>query len=182
MAATNVNTTVYIATSLDGLIAREDGNLDWLHSIEAPPSGEDYGYKAFMETVDALVMGRNSYEAALGFDRWPYDKPVVVLTTRPISIPAELRGSVESMSGQPGDILARLSSRGVRHVYVDGGRTIQRFLDAGAIQRLVITRIPVLIGRGIPLFGPLSRDVKLRHVETRQYPNGLVRSEYVVVA
>lgn len=134
-----------------------------------------------MQTVDAIVMGRHTYEKVRTFDTWPYDKPVVVLTSRQLAIPPNLEGSVEVMSGDPLEIIARLSARGMHHVYVDGGRTIQGFLAAGAIQRLVITRIPVLIGRGIPLFGPVSRDIHLRHVETRQYPSGLVQSEYAVV-
>jgi dihydrofolate reductase len=171
--------TVYIATSLDGFIARENGELDWLHAVAASDD-EDYGYKAFMQTVDAIVMGRHTYEKVLTFDKWPYDKPVVVLTTRQLAIPSELQRAVELMSGQPAEILARLSARGMHHVYVDGGRTIQKFLEAGAIQRLIITRIPVLIGRGIPLFGSVSRDIHLRHIETRSYRNGLVQSEHAM--
>lgn len=176
----NMKATVFIATSLDGFIARDDGNLDWLHAAGSSPDGEDYGYRAFMKTVDALVMGRHTYETVLGFDKWPYDKPVFVLATRPVEVPASVRGAVELTSGEPAELLARLASRGIEHVYVDGGRTVQRFLEAGAIQRLIITRIPVLIGRGIPLFGPVSRDIHLRHVDTRHYRNGLVQSEYIV--
>jgi dihydrofolate reductase len=171
--------TVYIATSLDGFIARENGELDWLHAVAASDD-EDYGYKAFMQTVDAIVMGRHTYETVRTFNKWPYEKPVVVLTTRQLTIPPELQDAVELMSGQPTEILARLSARGMHHVYVDGGRTIQKFLEAGAIQRLIITRIPVLIGRGIPLFGSVSRDIHLRHIETRLYRNGLVQSEYAM--
>jgi dihydrofolate reductase len=175
-----MNATVYIATSLDGFIARENGELDWLHEGGASSDGEDYGYKAFMQTVDAIVMGRHTYEKVRTFNKWPYDKPVIVLASRPLAIPPELQGAVEHMSGQPAEILARLSARGMHHVYVDGGRTIQKFLEARAIQRLIITRIPVLIGRGISLFGPVSCDIHLQHIATRQYPNGLVQSEYAV--
>ncbi len=173
-----MNATVYIATSLDGFIARENGGLDWLHAVESAPGGEDYGYRAFMETVDAIVMGRNTYDKVQTFDKWPYDKPAVVLTNRPLAIPAALAGSIEATAGPPGDILARLSARGMQHAYVDGGKTVQDFLEAGLIQRLIITRIPVIIGRGIPLFGPVSRDIPLSHIETRQYPNGLIQSDY----
>ena len=84
------------------------------------------------------------------------------------------------MSGSPEQIVARLEERGVRRAYVDGGVTIQRFLEAGAIQRIIITRIPILLGAGIPLFGSLSRDVRLTHIETRSWPSGLVQSEYIV--
>jgi dihydrofolate reductase len=168
---------------LDGFIARENGDLDWLPAGGGVSADEDYGYKTFMSTVDALVMGRHTYEKVRTFGDWPYgDKPVVVLSTRQLTIPPFLAKSVESMSGTPAEVLARLAARGARHLYVDGGKTIQLFLDAGAIQRLIITRIPVLIGQGIPLFGPLQRDVRLRHIETRQYASGLVQSEYEVAA
>lgn len=170
--------TVYIATSLDGFIAREDGNLDWLHEGGAAPEGEDYGYASFMQTVDAIVMGRNTFDKVLTFGKWPYDKPVVVLTTRRLDTSAG--GTVEAMSGRPAEILAQLAVRGIRHVYVDGGKTVQAFLEADAIQRLIVTRIPVIIGRGIPLFGPVSHDILLQHIQTRTYPNGLVQSEYHV--
>lgn len=173
---------VYVATSLDGFIAREDGNLDWL-----PPGGsedgEDYGYKAFMDMVDVLVMGRNTYEKALTFVNWPYGtKPVVVLSSSSLTVPAHIAKSVESMSCTPAEVISRLAARGAKHLYVDGGKTIQGFLSAGLVNRLIITRIPVLIGSGVPLFGSLERDIKLRHIETRQFSNGLVQSEYKVAA
>jgi len=174
--------SVYIATSLDGFIARENGDIDWL-----PPGpgtdGEDYGYAAFMDTVDVLVMGRHSYEKVRTLGPWFYGKkPVVVLTTRPVEIPPEIDGTVGTMSGTPAEIIARLAERGAKHLYVDGGVTIQRFLAAGAIQRIIITRIPVLIGSGVPLFGKLPGDIKLEHVATRDWPDGLVQSEYRVVS
>ena len=106
--------------------------------------------------------------------------PLFVLSTRPLA-PAPLGAVVERMSGAPADIVSQLAARGIRHVYVDGGITIQRFLQAGLIQRLIITRVPVLIGTGIPLFGPVPHDIVLRHVGTRQYASGLVQSEYAVV-
>ena len=168
--------SVFIATSLDGFIARVNGELDWLPA----GGGEEHGYEAFIATVDALVIGRKTYETVLGFDTWPYDvKPVYVLSTHTLA-PAPPGAAVERLSGAPAEIVAQLSARGIGHVYVDGGITIQGFLQAGLIQRLIITRIPVLLGAGIPLFGPLVRDINLRHVGTRQYASGLVQSEYVV--
>jgi len=170
--------SVFIATSLDGYIARVNGDLDWLPQ----GGGEPHGYDEFMATVDALVIGRKTYETVLAFDAWPYgDKPVVVLSTHSLA-PAPAGALVERMSGPPSEIVAKLAARGVGHVYVDGGITIQGFLQAGLIQRLIITRIPVLLGRGIPLFGELDRDVHLRHTGTRQYASGMVQSEYVVVS
>jgi dihydrofolate reductase len=169
--------SVFIGTSVDGFIARRDGALDFL----PPGGGEPHGYEEFMATVDALVIGRNTYETVLAFDTWPYgNNPVIVLSTRPIA-PAPAGAAVEQMSGEPAEIVAQLEARGIRHIYVDGGITIQRFLAADLIQRLIITRVPVLIGEGIPLFGPLPNDVRLRHIATRHYQSGLVQSEYEVM-
>jgi dihydrofolate reductase len=171
-----VKASVFIGTSLDGFIARANGDLDFL----PPGGGEPHGYDEFMATVDALVIGRKTFETVLTFDTWPYgEKPVFVLSTRPLA-PAPLLAVVERMSGAPADIVSQLAARGLRHVYVDGGITIQRFLQAELIQRLIITRVPVIIGTGIPLFGAVQRDIILRHVATRQYASGLVQSEYEV--
>ena len=172
-----MKTSVFVGTSLDGFIARSGGEFDFLpHG-----GGEDHGYSAFFATVDALVMGRNTYDTVLTFGEWPYgSKPVIVLSHRPIQRPADAKAVVEQMAGKPAEIVAALAARGLRHVYVDGGVTIQQFLRDGLIQRLVVTRVPVLIGSGIPLFGALPRDVTLQHVATRTYPSGLVQSEYTV--
>jgi dihydrofolate reductase len=171
-----VKASVFIGISVDGFIARPNGDLDFL----PPGGGEPHGYDEFMATVDALVIGRKTFETVLTFDAWPYgEKPVFVLSTRALA-PAPPGAVVEHMAGEPADIVAKLAARGIRHIYVDGGITIQRFLRAGLIQRLVITRVPVLIGTGVPLFGALPRDIALTHIATRQYASGLVQSEYVV--
>ena len=171
-----VKASVFIATSLDGFIARANDDLDWLPA----DGGEEHGYEAFIASVDALVIGRRTYEKVLTFDAWPYgEKPVYVLSTR--ELPAPPKGAVmERLSGDPANVLASLEAGGVRHVYVDGGVTIQRFLAAGLIQHLTITQIPVLLGGGIPLFGELEADIHLHPIATRQYTSGLVQSEYVV--
>lgn len=170
--------SVFIGTSLDGFIARPNGDLDFL----PPGGGEPHGYEEFMSTVDALVIGRKTFETVLAFDAWPYgDKPVFVLSTNPLA-PAPPGAVVEQLSGPPGEIVAQLSARGIAHIYVDGGVTIQRFLQSGLIQRLIITRVPVLIGSGIPLFGALPADIRLQHVATRHYASGLVQSEYRIPA
>ena len=171
-----ISCSVFVGTSVDGFIARRDGSLDWL----PPDGGEEHGYTAFIATVDAIVMGRGTFDTVLKFDRWPFQKPVIVLTTheRDAIVPPDAR--VEFMSGAPRDLVRRLAARGMTHVYVDGGVTIQRFLSAGLIDRMTITRVPVIIGEGIPLFGPMRRDVRLGHVATRSYPSGLVTTEYSV--
>jgi len=176
--SSTVKASVFIGTSLDGFIARTDGALDFL----PPGGGEPHGYEEFMTSVDALVIGRHTYETVLAFETWPYgEKPIFVLSSRPLA-PAPAGAIMEHLAGAPSEILAQLGARGLRHVYVDGGITIQQFLRAGLIQRLIITRVPVLIGEGIPLFGPLAHDIQLQPVATRQYASGLVQSEYVIVA
>jgi len=169
--------SVFVGTSVDGFIARIDGALDFL----PPGGGEPHGYDEFMASVDAMVIGRKTYETVLAFDTWPYgQKPVFVLSTRPIA-PAPDGAVVEHLPGPLTAVPSQLAARGIQHVYVDGGITVQGFLRAGLIQRLIITRVPVLIGTGIPLFGPTTRDIRLKHIATRQYASGLVQSEYEVV-
>jgi dihydrofolate reductase len=168
--------SVFIGTSLDGFIARVDGAFDFLPA----GGGEPHGYEEFMASVDAMVIGRNTYETVLSLDAWPYgSKPVFVLSSRPLAS-APAAAVIEHLSGPPAQIVSQLAARGIGHIYVDGGITIQAFLRAGLIQRLTITRVPVLIGTGIALFGAIAGDIALRHLATRQYASGLVKSEYEV--
>jgi dihydrofolate reductase len=175
--------SVFVGTSLDGFIARPNGDFDFL-----PADCEPHGYEEFIATVDAIVMGRNTFDTVLKLGPWPYgNKRVVVLSSRPLSSsPNDLFAAggavVEQMAGPPEQIVSQLAATGAHHLYIDGGITIQQFLRAGLIQRLTITRVPVLIGQGIPLFGSLPHDVRLRHIATRQYPSGLVSSEYHLAA
>lgn len=169
--------SVFVGVSVDGFMARRDGRFDFLPE----GGGEEHGYAEFMASVDALVIGRKTYEVVLTLPEWPYaGKPVYVLSSKPLA-PAPKGAVVERMEGDPRQVAARLDARGVGHAYVDGGETIQAFLRAGLIQRLIVTRVPVLVGEGIALFGVTGRDVALRHVETRVYESGLVRSEYEVL-
>jgi dihydrofolate reductase len=171
--------SVFVGTSVDGFIARHNGDFDFLPE----GGGEPHGYTEFIATVDVLVIGRNTFDKVLTFDTWPYqDMRVVVLSNRTIdtSVVSDLR--IESMCGPPSEIVSRPAATGAQHAYIDGGITVQQFLRAGLIQRLIITRVPVLVGQGIPLFGSLPQDVKLRHVTTHTYGSGLVKSEYEVAA
>jgi dihydrofolate reductase len=171
-----VRASVFVGTSLDGFIVRADGSFDFLPS----GGGEPHGYDEFMATVDALVIGRKTYETVLALGAWPYGaKPTFVLSTRPLA-PEPVGAEVERMSGSPIEVVSQLVNQGIQHAYVDGGITIQRFLQAGLIQRITITRVPVLIGTGIPLFGVLPHDIALKHIATHQYPSGLVKSEYEI--
>jgi dihydrofolate reductase len=171
--------SVFVGTSVDGFIARLDGALDFL----PPGGGEPHGYDEFMASVDALVIGRKTFETVLAFPEWPYGrKRVVVLSGHSIDFSTVRGGIVEQMAGSPAEIVSKLTVSGAHHLYVDGGITIQRFLRAGLIQRLIITRVPVLIGEGIPLFSTLPHDIRLRHISTKHYPSGLVQTEYQVSA
>jgi dihydrofolate reductase len=170
--------SVFIGMSVDGFIARPNGDLDFL----PPGGGEPHGYDEFMASVDALVIGRGTFETVLSFPEWPYGKKrVVVLSSRPLDFSAVRGGNVEQMSGTPTEIVSKLAASGAQHAYIDGGITIQRFLRAGLIQRLIITRVPVLIGEGIPLFGTLPHDIRSRYVATKHYQSGLVQTEYQVL-
>ena len=164
--------------SVDGFLARADHALDFLHTGEQEP----HGFEEFYASVDAVVIGRRTFEVVLKLGHLALygNKPVVVLSSRRLDLSSVTGAAVEQMSGEPTEIAKQLKSRGFKHAYVDGGITIQRFLAAGCIDRLVITRVPVLIGTGIPLFGPVPRDISLRHVATRCYRGGLVQSEYEV--
>jgi len=172
---------VFIATSLDGFIARVNGGLDWLQDANA--AGEDHGYAAFIETIDGIYMGRETFKVSLGFDPWPYDKPLIVLSTglQPSDVPQHLADQI-SIARSVSEAVAEGTRRGWRRAYVDGGATIRSFLNEGLVQDMVITRIPVLLGSGLPLFGPTKADICLRHLETRSFPSGLVQSRYAVVA
>jgi len=169
---------VYIATSLDGYIARKDGNVDWLMEIPNPEKS-DFGFSDFMQRVDAIIMGRNTFDLVLNFGKWPYTKPVFILSKSIKEIPDKLRGKAELIQGNLENIIETLKSKGFENLYIDGGKTIQSFLNQGLIDELIITRIPIILGSGIPLFIEMDSDLKLEHIETEIINNSLVKSRYV---
>lgn len=173
-----VTTHVFIAVSLDGYIARQDGDIDWLLQRDDPT--EDHGYAAFIADKDWIVMGRGSYEKALTFDQWPYDRPVLVLSRQlsDIAIPEALKGKVQLSSRTPGEVLADLALQNAHRVYLDGGLVIQSFLREGLVADMIITTVAVLLGAGKPLFGSLTRDIDLTLLSSRSFPSGLVQSHY----
>ncbi|HTT73461.1 MAG TPA: dihydrofolate reductase family protein [Thermoplasmata archaeon] len=166
--------SAFVGVSLDGFIARKDLSFDIL------PEGEyDHnGFGAFVATVDAHVIGRRTFDWAAGLAKWPYRKPVIVLSRSPARVIVPAGADCTVMTATPKQVVSRLARRGVKHIYVDGGQTIQNFLRANLVDRIIINRYPVLIGDGIPLFGVLPHDLRLKHVRTRSYPKGLVKSEY----
>jgi dihydrofolate reductase len=168
---------VYIATSLDGFIAKKDGGIDWLLNIPNQDNS-DYGFCEFMKTIDAIVMGRITYELVLTFNQWPYNKPVFVLSSTLKSVLENMSGKVEIINGEPVAIVKQLNARNYNNLYIDGGVTIQGFLKHDLIDEMVITRLPVLLGEGIPLFAGLTAEQKYEHVKTEVFNNFLVRSSY----
>ena len=174
--------SVFIATSLDGFIAREDGGLDWLDQANARiPPGEDCGYGAFMATVDALVMGRHTFEKVLSFPEWPYvDKPVWVLSRSRTELPPGLPPTVKLLNAPPSEVCEQAAAQGWARLYVDGGVTLQAFLAADCLTDLTVTVIPTLLGQGRRLFGDAGRDVALTHVSSQVFPFGFVQNTYRV--
>jgi dihydrofolate reductase len=167
--------SVFIAVSVDGYIARPDGSLDWLDAVQR--EGEDYGYKSFFDSIDALVVGRKTYDTALGFDAWPYaGKRCIVLTRRPV----DARHGEEFFAGEPKALIERLAGDGVRHVYVDGGDVIRQFFDARLVDDLTLSVIPVVLGNGIRLFGGGEPERRLVLEEARSWSSGLAQLRYRV--
>ena len=173
--------SAYIAVSLDGYIARANGSMDWLRGGGRRPPDEERRHRAFIDSVNTIVIGRATYEAVCSAPTWPYgSKPVVVLSHNKIAVSAGVSGLLEQMSGTPVDLVSCFQSRGWHHLYVDGGRTIQGFLASRFVRRLILNRVPVILGSGISLFGEVPKDVWLDHLRTEVYPGGLVQSEYDV--
>jgi dihydrofolate reductase len=173
-----VKVSVYIATSLDGFIARKNGGLDWLPT--GGEGGEDFGYAEFISSIDHIVMGRHTFEKVLTFGAWHYTKKVIVLTSRDLTVPPELADKVEALHLSPRELIHKLERRGANHIYLDGGVTIQRFLHEGLVDEMTITTIPILIGEGLPLFGKLEKDVKLELIKSESFKNGFVQNKYKV--
>jgi len=168
---------VYIAMSLDGFIATSDGGLDWLDEIPNPEKS-DFGYAEFMSGIDAIVMGRKTFEKILTFDDWPYDKPVYVLSKSKVNIPKELENKVEILNGAPKKVTHLLKELGHQNLYIDGGITIQGFLEEDLIDKMILTRVSVLLGEGIPLFGKLTQRLYFKHEKTESLNEILSKSYY----
>lgn len=168
---------VFIATSIDGYIAKTDGSLDWLFEVPNP-DGSDFGYNNFVKDIGAILMGRITFEKVLTFDNWPYNKPVFVISNSLKQIDKKLSGKVEIVGGELRSIINKLNERGIKNIYIDGGMTITNFLKDDLIDEMIITRIPVLLGDGIPLFNKFDIELKFDHVKTEVFNNALVQSHY----
>ncbi|HEY9535363.1 MAG TPA: dihydrofolate reductase family protein [Mucilaginibacter sp.] len=167
---------VYIATSIDGYIAGKDGDIKWL--TEFPnPEGSDYGFNDFIKGIDALIMGRHTFETVNGFDTWMYPVPVFVISNTLTKLSGKWAPKAELIKGDLKDLIAQLNVRGINNIYVDGGKTIQSFLAQDMIDQLIITTIPIVLGGGIPLFGD-SKQLKFKHKSTDIYTGGLVKNTF----
>jgi dihydrofolate reductase len=173
----NLRNHVYIATSLDGFIARSDGSLDWLVNFPNP-AGTDYGYSEFMSQIDVIVMGRKTYQTVLAFETWPYEQPVVVLSCNQLEIPNALQGKVSHYSGALHKLCADLEQKSYLNAYIDGGATITSFLKEDLMDEITISRLPILLGDGIPLFSTSNVQLDFDHVHTTAFANGLIKSHY----
>ena len=175
----NLKISVFVATSVDGFIAREDGDVSWLEEFDSMGDGEDGGYANFFSQIDLLVMGRATFEKVLSFGAWPYgEKPVWVASRTLNTLPEDFVGNVEIINATPAEILQSAPNKGFHHLYLDGGKLIQSFLKEGLVDELTITRVPILLGKGIPLFGPLEKELRLELIKVTNWQNGFVGEKY----
>ncbi|MFA7421376.1 MAG: dihydrofolate reductase family protein [Melioribacteraceae bacterium] len=174
-----IKKSVFIAASLDGFIAREDGSIEWLLGIDNP-DGDDFGYNEFIKDIDVIIMGRNTFEIVKSFDKWQYGKiKVIVITSSKYILPEGFNQNVEITNDNPHRLIERLESEGYKHAYVDGGKTIQSFLREGLIDEITITTIPVILGSGIPLLGSIGKQINMTHIKTNVYKNGFVQNSFL---
>ena len=177
-----MNVSVFIATSLDGFIARSNGDIEWLNEASVKAKDEDMGYESFMAMSDYLIMGRRSYEKVLSFDTWPYEGERVIVVSKTLSTLDEKLENVELFSGVLSELVARCESEQCTQLYIDGGALIHSFLREGFITDMTITTIPLLLGSGISLFGALEKDVELNLEFSKSFPSGFIQSKYKVVS
>ena len=169
---------VFIATSLDGYIADRNGGLDFLSSIPNPDN-LDFGYAEFIKDIDAIVMGRKTFEVVCNFDcPWPYQKSVFVMGNSLTEISEEYQDKVHLVKGELDLILKNIREKGYKNIYIDGGMAVQSFLKADLIDEMTISHIPVILGGGVPLFNELPKEINFTHIGTKIYLNELVQSTY----
>lgn len=170
---------VFIATSMDGFIADKNGNIDWLHSVPNPEN-DDMGYGEFMRNIDAIVMGRNTFDIVCSFGiDWPYNVPIYVMSNRLESVPSELSEKVSLVSGDLLDIMDKIHSKGHSNIYIDGGKTIQSFLAEDLIDEITITIIPCILGEGIPLFVNSAQKLNFKGSRTHIFLNQVIQNTFV---
>ena len=170
---------LYIATSLDGFIAREDGSIDWLTDYENN-SETDYGYSEFYSAIGTVLMGRKTYEQVLGFGNWPYKEKKTYVFTRQKEL-LDHENDVEFFSGGIRNLVQQLKESTEKDIWLVGGsQLIKSFLEEDLVHSLIIFIVPIILGNGIPLFDHIGKQIKLRTLCIEKYENGLVRVEYEV--
>lgn len=178
-----VKVSVFIGTSIDGFIARENGDIGWLDDAnkKVTPS-EDFGFKSFLESVDQIIMGRKTFDQVMTFDAWLYNNTkMIVLTSKNIEIPVNLKETVTtSNTSSPKQLIKELSDQSINHIYVEGGIVIQDFLSAGLVDEITVTIVPILIGKGKSFSGLLPKDLSLQHLKTTVYNFGFVQNKYKI--
>lgn len=177
----DIKFSVFIAISLDGFIARSNDQLDWLDAAGEKNSKEDYGYHQFLSSIDCIVMGRRTFEKVASFPEWPYtNKRVIILTKTLKKVPKDFDDKVSLFNGNIELLAIELQSYGFKNIYVDGGITIQSFIRAELLNEITLTQIPIILGKGLPLFAEVSKDVKLKLISSQSYATGFVQSKYRV--
>ena len=173
--------SAFIATSLDGYIAKPDGDINWLMEADNSGAKEDYGYKEFSDSIDCMVMGRNTMEMVMSFPEWPYENKRVIVLSNTLKItPSQLNDKVKFYSGSLIKLVTQLKNEGCKRLYIDGGKTIQAFINEELLTDITITTIPILLGEGLSLFGKTNHDIKLKLLESNSYPSGFVKSTYEI--
>lgn len=183
-----MKSSVYIATSVDGFIAQKDGGVEWLHTAgntEADMGSEDMGFQDFLNSVDCMIMGRKCMEVISNFnltpEQWPYGNIRIVVLSNTLKEPPEnLKNKVEMYSGDLRTLISQLESEGHHHAYIDGGKTIQEFINLQLINEMTITQVPVLLGEGITLFGKTEKHIKLEQAHATAFANDFVQVKYTV--
>ncbi|MBF0379570.1 MAG: dihydrofolate reductase [Magnetococcales bacterium] len=172
---------IYMATSLDGFVARNNHSLDWL--MKQKIEGEDHGFDDFMDSVNGIIMGSGSFKNVLTLGPWPYKKPVIVMSRSLVDedIPTELKGKVRLTQLSQQELMLSLEKEGWKRAYVDGGKLVQSFIRSGLIQDMTITSIPILIGDGLRLFGPVDNDIDLELTKSESFSSGLVQNHYKIL-
>jgi dihydrofolate reductase len=171
--------SIFVATSVDGFIAREDGDVSWLESFDSMGDGEDGGFANFFSQIDLMVVGRATFEKVMSFDTWLYgEKPIWVVSRTLSSLPEGFNGNVKIINASPSEILQSAQTQGFQHIYLDGGKLIQSFLKEELADELTITRVPILLGKGIPLFGLLEKELRLELIKVTSWQNGFIGEKY----
>ncbi|TDB39111.1 MAG: dihydrofolate reductase [Actinobacteria bacterium] len=165
----------YVASSLDGFIATPDGGVDWLAPFQ--DSDEDYGYSAFYDSIDAILIGSRTYEQSLTFGEWPYPgKPVWVFSRRPLAVGGD---DVMVTDRKPREVLGEIESRGLRRAWLVGGGALAGSMRAsGLITEYVVSIMPVTLGAGIGVFGASGPPERLQRQQTTEYPDGVLQVRY----